>query len=579
MHSRIPIVILSALAALTVPSHAFGQATAIQGPLPISVQDTAFELLNAQESFRFAGGARIPAGARMDGDVALLGGTLELGGEIAGGLIVVNGDLELLEGAVVQGPAIVLGGAVLGEAEARLEGGLAVYSAPLRYRIENGRVEPIGAAGPGGMSSGLGVGQARLSIRSEQAYNRVEGLPVRFGGSVRTAGPNPLTLEALGIWRSVSGLRLQPDRMGHAFGLTQAIGGRGTADIAAQAYDEYVAIEERGLSGVEASLSTFFLRQDLRDYYRRRGWSVFASFRPVRPRMQFIVRFRQEDHQTAPLRSPWTLRDPDDAWRPLPLIAEGKSRSLETEFQWDSRDDPSFPADGWLISLGTRTQIGGVLSLPPSGPGEPASDFGSAEAPSRVPRFVSSTLDIRRYARVGPTSRLKLRAFVTGSLNRKPLAPQIQSALGGEGSLPGHPRFSLDCGARAIPRFARTGEEEGGRRTPEPVFPFYGCDRSVLFQAEFQGALPFSRNPLPDAWQDSELAPLFNIQPVWALFLNAGQGWQLGALGTEALRSSSPTRADIGVGLFLGPVGAYWSYPLNRSERGLDFFLRLQQRF
>ncbi len=575
----LPLVPLT-LAIVGAPPTAAGQATAVAGPLPPTVEEAAFELLNAEESFRLTSG-RIPAGTRVEGDVAVLGGSLELGGEIAGALLVANGDLELLAGAEVEGSTLVLGGGVLGESEATLEGGLAVYSTPLRYQVANGRVEPLQGAslGSGRLASDLGSGRARLTIRSTSAYNRVEGLPVRFGGIVRTAGRNPLALEASGIWRSVSGLNLKSDRLGHTFGLAQAIGGRGAAEIAARAYDEFVPIEERGLSDVEASLSTFLLHEDLRDYYRRRGWSVSGSFRPIRPPIELVIRYRQEDHQTAPLQGPWTLGDTDTPWRPLPLVAEGRNRSVEGELRWDSRDDPSFPADGWLVRVALQAQIGGSLSLPPAGPGVTGTEPDpTAEAP-RLPRFSTGTLDIRRYARVGPASRLKLRALVKGSLDPSPLAPQVQSALGGEGTLPGHPRFSLDCAARAATRFARTGAEEEGRRTLVPAFLSYGCDRVVLFQAEFQGALPFSGNPLPAGWQDSELGPLFNIRPVWAVFLNAGRGWELGSLANAFARSDSPTRADIGVGIFLGPLGAYWSYPLNRSERGLDFFLRLQQRF
>lgn len=577
---RIPALPLAALALaiLGAPPPAAGQTVA--GPLPPSVEEAAFQLLNAGESFRLAGG-RIPVGTRVEGDVAVLGGSLELGGEIAGALLVVNGDLELLPGAEVEGSTLVLGGAVLGESEAVLEGGLAVYSTPLRYQVENGNVEPVQGAGPGVglLASDLGFGRARLSIRSTSAYNRVEGLPVRFGAIVGTAGRNPLALEASGIWRSVSGLTLRSDRLGHNFGLAQAVGGRGTAEIAARAYDEFIPIEERGLSDVEASLSTFLLREDLRDYYRRRGWSVSGSLRPVRPPIELVIGYRQEDHQTAPVQGPWTLGDSETPWRPLPLVAEGRSRSVEGVLRWDSRDDPSVPADGWLISLALQAQIGGSLSLPPTGRGVTAEAADAVANPTRLSRFNAGTLDIRRYARVGPTSRLKLRALFQGGLEPAALVPQLQSALGGEGTLPGHPRFSIDCAARADSRFARTGGEEGGRRTVVPVFLSYGCDRTVLFQAEFQGALPLSGNPLPDGWQDSELGPLFNIQPVWAVFLNAGRGWELGSLSSGGARSDSPTRADIGVGLFLGSVGAYWSYPLNRSERGLDFFLRLQQRF
>ena len=576
--SALPLVSL-ALAVLGAPPAA-GQVSAVAGPLPPSVEESAFELLNAEGSLRLTGG-RIPAGTRVEGDITVLGGSLELGGEIAGALLVANGDLELLSGAEVEGATLVLGGAVLGESEATLAGGLAVYSTPLRYRVNNGRVEPVRGAGLGGgrLTSDPGASSARLSIRSTSAYNRVEGLPVRFGGIIRTSGRNPLALEASGIWRSVSGLNLKSRHLGHTFGLAQAIGGRGSAEIAVRAYDEFVPIEARGLSNVEASLSTFLLHEALRDYYRRHGWSVTGSFRPVRPPIELVLRYRQEDHQTAPLQSPWTLGGTDTPWRPLPLVAEGASRSVEGELLWDSRDDPSYPAAGWLISVAVQAQIGGSLSLPPTAPGVTAREPGPTAGLPRIPRFSTGTLDIRRYARVGPASRLGLRALIRGSLEPSPLAPQVQSTLGGEGTLPGHPRFSLDCAARAATSFARTGAEEDGKRTLVPVFLAYGCDRVVLFQAEFQGALPFSGNPLPAGWQDSELGPLFNIRPVWAVFLNAGRGWELGPLADGFARSNSPTRADIGVGLFLGPLGAYWSYPLNRSERGLDFFLRLQQRF
>ncbi len=565
---------------LVVSGPVSGQTAAVGGPLPNEVGAAALEFLNAPEALRFAGGARIPMGTSVEGNAAVLGGSLELGGQITGGLLVVNGDLQLLPGSEVLGDVTVIGGVVLGELEAQIGGDLSVYSGPLRYRIEGGRVEPIAGDGvaPGYLTSDLGFGQARVSVRAGPAYNRVEGLPVRFGGVVRTAGANPLSLEALGIWRSVSGLNLEGDRLGHSFRLAQAVGGRGTAQIGATAYNEIVGIEDRGLSGLEVSLSTFLLREDLRDYYRRHGWSAFASFRPGRPPLGVVLTFREDEHQTAPLRSPWTLGDADSPWRALPLVGEGRVRSIEAELRWDSRDDPSFPADGWLVDIGVQRQVGGSLRLP----GSVASDLDPSavpfDEPARLARFTKGAVDIRRYARVGPTSRLSLRAVAGGSLGRTALPPQVQSALGGEGSLPGHPRFSLDCGARSTTRLARTGEGDSGR-VVEPVYPAYGCDRMVLFQAELRGSLPFSRNPLPDEWEDSELAALFEIQPVWAVFLNAGQGWQFGQLGNDIERTDSPTRADVGVGLFLGPIGMYWAYPLNRKDQGLNFFLRLQQRF
>ncbi len=572
------VVLLTGLVSLSSP--VAGQTPVVSGPLPLSAQSAALDLLNSTEVLRLTGSARIPSGTVVEGDLAVLGGSLELGGQVTGGVLVVNGDLSLLSGSQISGSVVVIGGFTQGEEDSDLGGEVTVYSAPLRYRVTDGRVEAVDSdvLGPGLLTSDLGFGLARLAIRAGPTYNRVEGLPVRFGGIVQTQGVNPLTLEALGIWRSVSGFSLDTDELGHAFRLTQAVGGRGTAAVGATAHEEFVSIEDRGLSGLESSLGTFLFREDLRDYFRRHGWSVFATFRPGRPPIDLVVTYRDEDHQTAPLRNPWTVRDQDDAWRPLPLIAEGRIQSVEGEVRWDSRDDPTFPADGWLVDLSGQRQVGGSLRLPPSLPGDGDPTVDPFDEPEELSQFTIGAIDVRRYARVGPTSRLSLRALGAGSLNRTPLPPQVQLSLGGEGSLPGHPRFSIDCGARSSTRLARTGEGNDSR-VIEPVFAAYGCDRVVLFQAEFQGALPFASNPLPDDWEDAELAALFDIRPVWSVFLDAGQGWAFGDLGSGIARSDSPTRADVGVGLFLGPLGLYWSYPLNRQDRDFNFFVRLQQRF
>jgi hypothetical protein len=78
---------------------------------------------------------------------------------------------------------------------------------------------------------------------------------------------------------------------------------------------------------------------------------------------------------------------------------------------------------------------------------------------------------------------------------------------------------------------------------------------------------------------DREFASLFELRPVWQIFFNVGRGWARGPLSSEFERINSPTRADVGLGLFLGPLGLYWAYPLNRREQKLNFFVRLQRRF
>ena len=36
---------------------------------------------------------------------------------------------------------------------------------------------------------------------------------------------------------------------------------------------------------------------------------------------------------------------------------------------------------------------------------------------------------------------------------------------------------------------------------------------------------------------------------------------------------------DLGAGIYLGDVGVYWAWPLNGSNRRVNFFLRIAHRF
>lgn len=566
---RLPAALIVSAAALvamsTTAPGAAAQVPVDDGPLPAEVRARAIQALNDPGTLRLPGGARIPAGTRVEGDVAVLGGSVLLGGEVTGLLLVVNGDATFEAGAAVGGDVLVLGGYIAGVEGASIGGDLAVYRAPLRYRIRAGRVEGVPDEGysPGFLASDFGFGRSRMTVRAASNYSRVEGLPVQIGPIIETRGRNPLVLQAFGTWRSVSGLDLDTDRMGYAFRLEQAVGGRGIVSVGAGAFRQVTPVEDRGVSTLEASLSSFFLRRDLRDYYDREGWNAFVAVRPVRMPIQITVGYLQEDHGTAFLQDPWTLRSTRHPWRPQFLADEGRFRGIEADLRWDSRDDPLLPSDGWWARAAVRRQVGGALetSVP-------------AFSPEGFRRVAEGSLDVRHYARVNPSTRILLRGAVEGSLASHPLPNQFQRSLGGEGTLPGHRRFALDCGAREQVQPIPDGEDG-----PAGVmFPFYGCDRTALFQAELQGRLPFRWNPVPEEWGPWEWSALFDLQPRWALLFNAGQGWVAGDPPEGSPRRDSPTRADVGVGLFVGPLGLYWAYPLNRRDRGLNFFIRLQQR-
>lgn len=535
--------------------------------------------LNDPGTLRILGGGRIPEGVTLVGPVAIVGGSLVLGGRIEGPLVVVNGDLRLLPSARVTGDVTVVGGVVAGGGDGGwLSGTLHLEPAPLRYRIRGDRIElePGAPELPPFLVREAGPFEFRPLLRSTGAYNRVEGLPVLAGLSLETRSRNPLQVEGGVIWRSAAGLEVGDEALGYHATVVQDVGGRNEARIAWSTYRDVRPIERRGMSDTESSLSTFFLRRDLRDHFEREGWSVWLEGSPLDLPLRFRVDYREEDHAPARPREPWTLGSGDRPWRPQPLVAEGSVRLLSFHVDVDTRDDPISPSTGWWIETGLHRQVGGSPRLPPEA-GE------ASNAPFEL--ATRGHLDLRRYNRLTPTTRLQGRLLLSGSLGEVALPPQFQRTLGGEGSLPGHPRFAVDCGARGGVVPAPMREARGGATTESTggdpfleAFPAYGCDGIGLVQLELQGRLPWAWRP-DDSDGSWEMAALLDLRPAFTVFVDGGWGWTHADPDLGDVRLDAPFRADAGVGFHVGPLGVYWAAPLNRRDRGVNFFVRLSQRF
>ena len=570
------LLLFLALLLASPPGFAAAQAPGVGGGPGQEARAEIFRFLNDPGTLRMAGGGRIPAGSRVEASVGVLGGALLLEGTISGNLVVVNGDLRVAPGGRVEGSVTVVGGSIQGgRGEPWIQGTLRLDPVPLRYRIRGDRIEPEPATAPelpGFLVADFGFAELRPLLRAAGAYNRVEGFPVEVGASMETRSRNPLRLDAAAIWRSASGLELDRDNLGHRVRVEQSVGGRGEARVGFQIHRRISPIETRDLSNLESGLSTFFLRRDLRDYYAREGWAFYLEGSPLdlplRPRFEY----QEEDHASVLPGDPWTLGSANRPWRPQPAVAEGAVRTLAFSLLLDSRDDPFDPSNGWWIEGRIRRQVGGTPRLPAS----VVADAGE------FPLATDGHLDLRRYARLGPEARLNARVLVSGSFNRTPLLPQHQRSLGGEGTLPGHPRFALDCGARAetIPA---AGEPDGSGedQARQAVFPAYGCDGVALARLEFEGRLPFSWSPGANR-PDWEMASLLTLQPAWSVFVGAGRGWSYEDPGSGigmGPRTDAPLRADMGVGVFVGPLGVYWAWPLNQRDRGMNFFVRLTHLF
>lgn len=539
-----------------------GQEVVRERELPLEITGDVMALVNDPGTVLLEGDASIPGDRVIRGPVAVVGGTLTLLGRVDGDLIVLNGSLVLGEAGSVGGDVLVVGGDVNPGAEARVAGFVSVYARSLPLVREEGRLAPRRETARD--RPGLVLGGSRLTIRTGRGYNRVEGLPILFGPVIRTSSRNPLRLDALAIFRTDSGFSL--DDLGYWVRLEQGVGGRGRWRLGGSAYSEVQPLEDRGLSDLEASLAAAVYHRDLRDHFLNEGWSAYLETRTPGAPVTARLTYRDEEHRFRQVGDPWTLLRSDATWRPLPLVATGTFRSLEAAVEVDNRNNEDDPTDGWYLRASVTRGLDAAWSVPSyalsdSGPVVPQTPFPDDPTVARV--------DLRRYARVDPTSDLRLRLYFAGSLTEDPLPPQLQQALGGVGSLPGHRRFALDCGARQAP--VAVGDPADARL----VYPRYGCDRTALIQAQYRNELNFNFGTGGGSdWDDWRWWPNVDLTVAWILFLDAGRGWSYSPGGSD-----TETLADVGAGITLGDLGLFWAYPMNGEDRRVNFFVRLQHRF
>jgi hypothetical protein len=503
----------------------------------------------------------------VDAAVVAEGGVLTLGGTILGQLVTLGTDVVFEPGARVRGDVLVVDGTVRGQEDAELEGSVTVYGPSdtwmsARRLHRSARSRDRDGAGPR-------RGGADFTIEVAGNYNRVEGLPVAFGPDIRTGGRLPLRIEALAIWRTEAGPLTVSERMGYAARVEQFLPGRALR-LGASVRSVVQPIEAWSFTDAEASLATAVLHDDLRDYFEREGWSAYARLAPAGSPLDLVVEYRDERHASLAARDPWSLFSGGSAWRRQPLVAEGSVRSLHGGLELDGVRGWDFGREGWYGAASLEHVLDGALAVPPTAPLP-----GSAAGPARsfAAGYTTALVDVRRYQRAGPGGILGLRVVAGGGLEKAPLPPQFQHALGGAGSLPGYGFFSADCGARAalVTRADRDGEAT--------FHPSYGCDRFGLVQAEYRGGFDLHFGGRRDGddkergWRHRNV----DIDVDWTVFFDAGRGY---TYDTDGGRSGDTGALyDVGAGIVLGDLGIYGAAPLSGTDRDLRFFVRLGPRF
>ncbi len=577
IRSRVVAIALSLLCAESARTQQIDERV-----LPREIAAEVLSVWNALGTTRVTGPFEVAASREVNGDLAIHRGELTVRGHVTGRIVAINADVRLIRGARVDGEILAVGGQVTGSDVATVGGQIRVYRTRLSVTRDGDRLN--GGPGDDSVDSGRwwrrrerwrSGGRFDLRLLSARTYNRVEGLPVFIGPSVRRkTAMGRLTIDAFGVLRSAEGFKWKPENVGHSLRTEWQVGERSGLRVGGKLFDLVEGVEPWQLSDPEVGLASFVLHRDFRDYFNRHGGSVYASFFRGK-HLDLNVNYSDQRWSPAATRDPWTLLRNEDGWRDNPQMDAGTLHLLNTTLRYDTRNDPSNPLSGWFVTADYEYGTGVIHAYAPSSPGVRNASIGGQTTYDRL------LLDLRRYNRISPNSQLNVRLVAGGWLSGDDLPMQRRFSLGGPGTLGGYD-FRRSLGATDVWQCA-TPPDPVSSISPPRGRPAE-CERFVMAQAEFRGDLHIDPFGVLDEERDRRRAG-WGRGTQWALFADAGRGWLVGTPDDALfyrrgdLPALSTFRTDIGIGLVLDNVGVYASKSLSNGKAPINVFVRLRPRF
>lgn len=537
--------------------------------LPKAVVERAVRVYNDSLTTRIDGPFRLPAGARLEGTIAVYKGLLVVHGIVTGSLTLINGDLVIEPGGVVDGDLLVVGGRVdIRPGGVHRNGDRQVFgTTPQLYKTGTGalairdRPLTLGEIASARRTLTTGHFTTTLTVETGRTYNRVEGLPLVFGPTVTRAGlpdvDGRLDLRGI-VWTAPDRSDRRAD-FGYLSRLEFRFGEARRLTIGGRLYRVVSPTEEVPLSRSEAGWASFVLQRDYRDYLQSTGVGGYASFAVTR-RLLAEVSLDRAEERSIPANDPISLLR-NQAWRPNALIDDGHYTTVRGGLALDTRNDIAQPTAGWLIRARIehgRSRDAAPLTLPPEVRDPiPPGDYA----------FSSLWLDVRRYARFNPAVRTSARFIAGGWIAGDPLPVQRRLSLGGPDILPGYPFRAFNCVPAGL---------------SDPSNPAL-CDRLMALQLEVRTR---SRIGLPLRSNDPYLTGLQSIlgihEPDVVIFADAGKSWLAGdgpgRVPSNRIPRLDEWKFDLGFGMDAGGIGLYVAQPFT-DDLPLTVTLRLQRRF
>jgi len=375
-----------------------------------------------EDIFRFMGDVTIEKDELIRGDVVAFRGTVTVEGEVEGDVVAIFGNVELDSSAYVDGEVVSVGGKVFREDGAYVSGDM-VQTSLTGVKVDDG--ERHVSAGVTGVSVGPNDEDDwdRKKRRNSWdknfddepvmfRYNRVEGL---FLG-LRIPQND---------WRDEDGAGFH--LFGHAgYGFAGKRGnyqigfGRGFFDqfgfsLGVEAHDMIETDDKWIMPEFENSLAALLIKEDFHDFYRREGYSIYAS-QNITQYLRVSAEYRKDIHHTLEKNTNWSLFGGKKKFRENPAIDEIDFMSLLAKITVDSRDDCKYPDQGWLITL--------------------SGEYAGKDFNDNGVNFERFIVDVRRYQPLSYGENLNFR-FRAGS-SRGILPQQYLFDLGGISTLPGY---------------------------------------------------------------------------------------------------------------------------------------------
>lgn len=374
---------------------------------------------------REVGNYAVAAGVTFDGDLVVTAGAVTIAGKITGSVLVIRGDALIDSTGEVLGDVVSVGGRIDRRPNSRVFGDM-VETSP-RYLIEEddnrGRVtaEEREHRWHRNPKRYRRKEDWHGGFNFNAHYNRVDG--VFLGGELpriydQSLAPN---IDVFGL----GGYAFSAKRWRYQAGGEFYIGRSFRFILGGETHDLTATQDEWIIPADENSLAAFFINEDFRDYYRRKGFSLFAEQHWGRA-LKFSAEYRREDHFSLPNETDWSLFVNKKRFRPNPAIDEGKMIGYAGQINFDTRNHQYHPDRGWLITLAGET------SRP-----EFDSEFD----------FDRLIVDIRRYQPLGYGKNFDLR--LRAGTGRGFLPQQYLFDLGGISTLRGY-RFKEFTGDRLV---------------------------------------------------------------------------------------------------------------------------------